>query len=210
VSLTIDVIPCGPTQTNSYVLRDEQGKCAVADPGLDPQPLLAFLKDRDLAPDAILITHGHADHIGGVGEVAQAFPAAEIICPAADADMLNDPQKNMSLLFGLRIVSPPASRLVSPGDRISAAGAQWTVLDTSGHTPGGVSYYAAGENAAIVGDALFQRSIGRTDLPRADGETLLANIRGNLLSLPDETRVLPGHGPETTIGAERSANPFLA
>ncbi|MFP4054635.1 MAG: MBL fold metallo-hydrolase [Phycisphaerae bacterium] len=209
MALSIDVIPCGPTQTNSYVLRDDQGRCAVVDPGLEPAPLLAFLNEHDLSPEAVLVTHGHADHIAGVGEVVQAHRSAQIVCPAADADMLQDPQRNMSLLFGLRIVSPAAGLLVNPGDRVSAAGVEWEVLDTSGHTPGGVSYYAADEEVAIVGDALFQRSIGRTDLPRADGPTLLANIRANLLNLPDDTRVLPGHGPQTTIGAERSGNPFL-
>jgi glyoxylase-like metal-dependent hydrolase (beta-lactamase superfamily II) len=123
--------------------------------------------------------------------------------------MLGDPVANVSAMFGLSLTCPPADELLSPGQTLSEDGLAWRVLDTSGHTPGGVSYHCAEAGVVLTGDALFEGSIGRTDIPGADAERLLRNIRENLLSLPDLTRVLPGHGPETTVGRERRNNPFL-
>ncbi len=208
MKVAIESIPCGPTQTNCYLLSQD-GQCALVDPGFSPGPVLRQLSERQLQPKLVLLTHGHCDHIAGIDAVREAFPSASVLCPRADAVMLTDAEKNMSALFGFPTTASPADRLIDPGETIEAAGASWRVLDTSGHTPGGVSFYCDQIAIALVGDAVFAGSIGRTDLPGSDSEALLRNIRDRLLSLPGETRLLPGHGPETTVQAELDGNPFL-
>jgi glyoxylase-like metal-dependent hydrolase (beta-lactamase superfamily II) len=156
-----------------------------------------------------VLTHGHGDHIGGVAQLKSLFGEARLCCPLADAEMLGDAALNLSAGFGIHVVAPRPDELVEPGRELSCGDSAWRVLDTSGHTPGGVSYYCAEAAAVLTGDALFAGGIGRTDIPYASETRLLANIRSNLLTLPDETRVLPGHGPPSTIGAERRGNPFL-
>jgi glyoxylase-like metal-dependent hydrolase (beta-lactamase superfamily II) len=124
--------------------------------------------------------------------------------------MLTDPQQNLSAGFGVPLATGVADPLpLEPGQEMNLAQLPWEVLDTSGHSPGSRSLHCPSGKLVIVGDALFAGGIGRTDLPAGDGERLVANIRQHLLSLPDETRVLAGHGPETTIGTERRTNPFL-
>ena len=123
--------------------------------------------------------------------------------------MRADAEANLSAAFGFDVTACGADDLVRPGRSLVLGDFQWAVLDTSGHTPGGVSYYCSQAGVVIVGDALFAKSIGRTDLPGASASRLIRNIQKNLLSLPDQTRVLPGHGPETTIGAEKRTNPFF-
>jgi len=204
--ITIETFITGPLETNTYVIRCGDA-CAVVDPammGLQRLPL-----DKDCRPGLILLTHGHGDHIAGVAAVKSAHPGARLICPADDAAMLSDAMLNLSKPFGMTVTAPAPDELIRPGRTVEIGGSQWLVLDTSGHTPGGVSYYCAEAAVVITGDSLFASSIGRTDIPGASTARLLRNIRDNLLSLPDETRVLPGHGPETTIGAERRGNPFL-
>ena len=123
--------------------------------------------------------------------------------------MLGDANLNLSAAFLMNTTAQTPDQQVRPGDTVSMGEWAWQVLDTSGHTSGGVSYYCAEAGLAIVGDALFAGSIGRSDIPGGDGARLIANIRDHLLCLPDDTRVLPGHGPETDIGTERQTNPFL-
>ena len=137
------------------------------------------------------------------------YPSAPAICSEADAPMLTDPQANLSAPFGMAIVVAPADELIRPGSKLTLGCTEWDVLDTSGHTPGGVSFYCPGESVVLTGDALFAGGIGRTDIPGASARQLLENIRRNLLSLPGRTRVLPGHGPETTIRRELETNSFL-
>ena len=208
MTVQIDTLPLGPLETNCYVIRDADA-CAVVDPGMFPEPLIAMLQARNAAPDRVLLTHGHCDHIAGAGDVCDAFEAVRIVCPEGDAPMLGDPQKNLSAPFGMPMTSPEADELLRPGDVVTVGESQWRVLDTAGHTAGGVSYYCEAAGVAIVGDALFACGIGRTDVPGGDSALLIRNIREQLLVLPDATRVLPGHGPETTIGVERETNPFL-
>lgn len=209
MTLRIDTLVLGPFETNCYLVRDDERRWVV-DPGMWPGPLLDFLTAAGVGPETILLTHGHGDHIAGLAELVQHFPAATVLCPAGDADMLSDPQANLSAPFGMPITSPPPDKLIRPGDSLALGETSWAVLDTSGHTPGGVSFYCESEGVVITGDALFAGSVGRTDVPGANSGRLMANIRQNLLSLPDDTRVLPGHGPETTIGRERRTNPFLS
>lgn len=221
--MTIHCLVLGDFMTNCYVLPFAGGSpehaagtspaevrnCWVADPGLSAGPLLDYLSRSRLSPERILLTHGHADHIAGVAAVKGAYPAAVITAPAGDAGLLTDPMANMSLPFGLEITAPAAEETVTPGDELQMGTLTWRVLDAAGHSPGGVAYYCAAAEVVLAGDALFAAGIGRTDMPGASESRLLKNIRENLLSLPDTTRVLPGHGPPTTIGEERRSNPYL-
>jgi len=210
--LGVRTVVLGELQTNCYVLSHEASprECWVVDPGLSAQPLVDLLRERQFSVRRILLTHGHADHIAGVAAVKQAWPEAVLTCPAGDAEMLSDPMRNLSLPFGFRIVAPAPEAVVAPGQRLEMGPLTWEVLDSSGHTPGGASYYCAESQVLLSGDALFAGSVGRTDIPGADEALLLKNIRANLLSLPQATRVLPGHGPPTTIGRERRENPFVS
>jgi glyoxylase-like metal-dependent hydrolase (beta-lactamase superfamily II) len=208
MDLRIDVLTLGPLETNCVVIR-VGGVCAVADPGLGAGELMAMLRRERAEVSMVLLTHGHGDHIAGIPELREAHKGARIYCPAGDAAMLTSAQANLSMLFGLPLAVPPADVLVSGGDVIEVGPSRWEVLDTSGHTPGGVSYYCRQGGVVITGDALFAGGIGRTDLPGASTDTLLDNIRRNLLALPDQTKIIPGHGPQSTIGHERRTNPFL-
>jgi glyoxylase-like metal-dependent hydrolase (beta-lactamase superfamily II) len=208
MTFAVETFVLGPLQTNAYLLRSGQ-ECWVVDPGMWPHRLVRFLRKETLQPGRIVLTHGHGDHIAGISDLREYCPGIRIACPADDAPMLTDATLNMSAAFGYPIQAPPADDLLQPGQELMLGDLAWKILDTSGHTPGSVSYYCPSEKVVLTGDALFAGSVGRTDLPDGSGERLVENIRRNLLSLPDDTRVLPGHGPETTIGAERRENPYL-
>jgi len=208
MSLEIQTFALGDFQTNAYVLIDG-GECWIVDPGFEPEKLVKFLRGRDLTPTRILLTHGHADHTAGINELLAAWPGVPIFCPAGDAKMLTDAGANLSGPFGMPVTSPPADKLVRAGDVLEMNDLCWQVLDTSGHTAGGVSYYCAQAGIVITGDALFAGGIGRTDFPGGDSPRLAANIRRNLYTLPPETSIYPGHGPGGTIGRERRFNPFV-
>jgi glyoxylase-like metal-dependent hydrolase (beta-lactamase superfamily II) len=185
----------------------------VIDPGLGKQPekILEFLADESIRLEKIILTHGHADHIAGVDPVYQAHRDAAVLISKPDHPMLSDAGKNLSGPFGLPLtVEAPVQAGLEPGQTLTLAGQAWTILDVSGHSPGGRALYYAEGHVVFTGDALFAGSIGRTDLPDADHGQLLNNIRSQLLVLPDETRVYSGHGPMTTIGNERKSNPFLS
>jgi len=201
-----------PFAENTYVVwRSGRRDALVIDPGLEPESIMDFLEREQLRPDALLNTHGHGDHIGGNALLKQAFPDAPLIIGANEQHMLTDANANLSAPFGMPIVSPPADRLVQEGDSIEAAGIRLEVLDVPGHSPGHVVFVVR-ENPLVVfgGDVLFREGIGRYDLPGGDGQLLLNGIRGKLFALPDNTVVYPGHGPVTTIGHEKSSNPYLS
>jgi glyoxylase-like metal-dependent hydrolase (beta-lactamase superfamily II) len=141
--------------------------------------------------------------------VKKNWPDAAITISKDDEHMLSDTTANMSAPFGFSITAPQADETIEAGDELKLGPMVWRVLDTSGHTPGGVSFYCTEARVVITGDALFAESVGRTDIPGASEERQLKNIRENLLTLPDDVRVLPGHGPVSTIGHERQYNPFL-
>lgn len=205
----IDIFTTAPLETNTYLLRFRR-ESWVIDPGAGLAELVEMIRSQGPPLSRILLTHGHGDHIAGIAELQTAFPAVKVYCPAGDAAMLTDAAANLSAPFGFHIVAPKPDHIIQPGMFLSAEDIGWEVLDTSGHTPGGVSYYASKAAVVFSGDSLFEGSIGRTDIPGGNISKLLANIKNNLLTLPESTRVFPGHGPPTTIGQEQRSNPYLA
>ena len=202
---------------NAYVVstaRDDGSRVGwVIDPSFPPavDNLLEYAAAEKIAIEKILLTHGHGDHIAGVDAVYQAHPSAQVGIAPADKPMLTDARLNLSAMFGLNLtVRAPADLALTPETTLTLGPLSWRVLDTSGHSPGGISVYCAAAGVVFTGDALFPGNIGRTDFPGSSEPQLLANIRHHLLILPDETKVYAGHGPPTTIGIERKSNPFLA
>ena len=208
MGVVITTFPAGPLQTNTHLVVSDR-QCWIVDPGASPPEMIALIRDSDLHVAAVVLTHGHADHIGGADELRDEFDGAPVICPVDDALMLGDAVANLSQPFGFPLTVRQPEELIRPGQQLSLGESTWQVLDTAGHTPGGVSYYCAEESVVIVGDALFAGSIGRCDLPGSDARRLIDNIRENLLSLPENTHVMTGHGPDTTIAAEKNSNPYL-
>lgn len=211
-SLNIATFVEASFQENAYVLWEGDGPDAwVVDPGLPPQhqQIISALRERELQPVAVVLTHCHGDHIAGAGPLKEAFPEMQIWAPRDEVHMLTDPNENLSAAFGFGVVTPPADKPLAPGDELVLGGLTWRVLDVGGHSPGGLAFYCESAGVVITGDALFAGGIGRYDFPGSSGERLLRNIREQLLTLPPETVVYSGHGPATTIGEERDGNPFL-
>ena len=200
-------------QTNCWILARGPGEPAVI---IDAPPDLAgisrLLSRHRLSAAALVLTHGHVDHAGGAGDVERTHGVATWVHP--DDDFLTlAPDEQLRLLFGVRppgSYEPPRDRHpLGDGDTLDMAGFRLIVRHTPGHTPGHVCIEVAGEGVLFSGDQLFAGSIGRTDLPGGSYEALMRSMRERVLDLDDDVRVLPGHGPETTIGRERRTNPFI-
>jgi glyoxylase-like metal-dependent hydrolase (beta-lactamase superfamily II) len=200
-------IPNGAFVENSYLVIDEaSGTCAVVDPGEGAGLILHKVEQAGVRPVAIWVTHAHLDHVMGVAQVRSAT-GAPVWLHAADRP-LYDRVPQQAEAFGFSAAAVPApDHAWAHGDVARVGGLSFQVRHTPGHSPGSVSL--VGEGVAFVGDVLFQGSIGRTDLPGGDHQTLIDSIERELLVLPDSTIVYSGHGPQTTIGAERRSNPFL-
>lgn len=206
---TILQMPLGPLQTNCYLLGcDETMEAAIIDPSWNGRSLAATAADQGFTITHILLTHSHFDHVGGLAELKPEVNAPIYIHPEA-VGMLNDAFLSAAA-WQIRIPPPPpADIMLTPGEPITVGNLTLNVLFTPGHAPGHVSFYLPEHNVIFDGDVLFNQSIGRTDLPGGDLPLLMKSIREELLVLPDETNVLSGHGPATTIGQERASNPFL-
>ena len=198
------VYPLGPLETNSYLVYKD-GQAVVIDAGGDPAPILHDLRAKGLTLAAICLTHRHFDHMYGVATLVKET-GAPVYSPVHDACLIGTESSDGGI-WGFPPVPAFESRDLPTGQQVFG-GMACTVLDTPGHTPGGVSYYFPDEKAVFTGDAIFYRSLGRTDFPGGDHATLLHSIRKVLFALPEETAVLPGHGPATSIGNERRNNPF--
>lgn len=202
-------IPLGPLQTNCYLLINDLSECLIVDPGEEGEKLISIIKNKGLTPVAILLTHAHFDHIGAVDTVKKELNLPVYI-HEKEKDWLSNPALNGSQFFMMgEIKASPAEQLLNKEGKLSIGPFIIDVLETPGHSPGSLSYYFADGGFVVAGDTLFQSSIGRTDLPFGDHDTLMKSIHHKLLVLPEETIVLPGHGPVTTIGAEMDSNPFL-
>jgi glyoxylase-like metal-dependent hydrolase (beta-lactamase superfamily II) len=201
-----------PFEENTYVARrGGRDDCLVVDPGLEPQKIVDCLEKERLRPAAILITHGHSDHIAGNARLKQLWPDAPLVIGHGDAPKLTDPWLNLSGPFGAPLTSPPADVLLAGGQTYESAGFSLEVEEIPGHSSGHVVFVWKGTRPWIVfgGDVLFAGSVGRTDFADGSFEELAQGIHEKLFSLPDDTVVLPGHGGPTTIGEEKRTNPFV-
>jgi glyoxylase-like metal-dependent hydrolase (beta-lactamase superfamily II) len=207
--LVFDSLETGPIMTNCYILGDSESKvAAVVDPGGHVGAIRSALERHELECKWIVNTHAHFDHVGGNAELKQAT-GAEIIIHPAEAEALAHLSKHAQL-FGLSVEdSPPADRTIEDGEVIEVGSLRLNVLHTPGHSPGGISLVVEGEKKILVGDLIFQGSIGRTDLPGGSFETLKKMADEKILVHSDDTDLYPGHGPSTTVGVEKRTNPFL-
>ncbi|MGD8846121.1 MAG: MBL fold metallo-hydrolase [Desulfobacteraceae bacterium] len=201
-------LPVGPLQANCYVVGcEETRRAAVIDPGGDIDQILSALDKENLKVSAIINTHGHFDHVGG-NKALKAATDADLMIHKLDAPMLTQ-LAQAAAAWGMRAENSPApDRLLDHGDTVDAGNIRFNVIHTPGHSPGGICLYVKKENALFVGDTLFAGSIGRTDLPGGDYDTLISSIQTKLFSLPEETVVYNGHMEATSIGKEKKFNPF--
>jgi hydroxyacylglutathione hydrolase len=205
--VAIQTFVVGPLQSNSYLVVDERSRqAAVIDPGMESEAVLEAVRRGGLRVESVIITHGHFDHVFSCATFTAETGAPVIMHPNDVPLLLEMPET--ARFFGFKApTAPKPDRLVREGDVITVGELSLRVLETPGHTPGGISLSLG--DAVFVGDTLFAGSVGRTDLHGGSLDTLLQSIRTRLLTLPDSTVVYPGHGPATSIGVERRDNPFL-
>jgi hydroxyacylglutathione hydrolase len=206
--LKVETYSLGPLQTNAYVLyKPEEQRCIIIDPGMNPQALIRKVKDWEV--EAILLTHAHFDHIGGVDELRK-LKNCPVYLHDAEAEWLTNPKKNGSLMWSevtTPISSDPAEYGLDHNMQLKLLGETFKVYHTPGHSPGSVSFHL--DNMLFGGDVLFRQSVGRTDLPGGSSRELYNSIQTILFKLDDQTVVYPGHGPRTTIGYEKVNNPHV-
>ncbi|MBP7839851.1 MAG: MBL fold metallo-hydrolase [Acidaminococcaceae bacterium] len=205
--MKIIAMEVGVIGTNCYVvINEEQKKGVVIDPGGDADQILEKIKQKGITIEAIFLTHGHSDHIMAVDEVREVT-GAKVYISEADADMLTKASSNLSVYMGAGREFKAADEFLIDGETITAAGLKFQVVATPGHTKGGICLLCG--DTVFCGDTIFSESIGRTDLPGGSYSQILHSIKTKIMVLPDEMKLLPGHGPATTIGWERRRNPFL-
>ncbi|WP_409342653.1 MBL fold metallo-hydrolase [Paenibacillus sp. MBLB4367] len=208
MAITIQSFALGPVQTNAYLLTNEETrKAIIIDPGMNPASLIRKLDGLEI--EAILLTHAHFDHIGGVDEIRK-LKGCPVYLHDLEADWLTDPKRNGSLRWpelGVKISSDPAEYALDDRMTLNLIGTTFKVMHTPGHSPGSVSFLM--DNHLFGGDVLFRLSVGRTDLPGGNADDLHDSITEKLFALDDGVIVYPGHGPRTTIGYERDNNPHI-
>lgn len=207
--MIFETIVVGELGVNCYLLADSDTKEGVViDPGAEPERILAAVKKNGIKVTGVLNTHGHFDHIGGNRRVAEAS-SAPLLINKEDESFLSRAATSAQM-YGLKADnSPTPSAYLAEGDSVRFGNHEIKVIHIPGHSPGGCCFYLAKDGILISGDSLFAESIGRTDLPGGSQTQLVGAIRSKLLTLPEKTKVFPGHGPSTTIGHEKKHNPYL-
>lgn len=209
-ALRVEVLPLGPFETNAWLLHAEGGGCWVVDPGMEPWPLVDRIEELGLTPERVLLTHGHLDHIAGCTELVRRF-GARIFLPKEDR-FLYDSLVDMGRFYGFELEAAPADPQLLAGDEVWSLGTRrLETLPAPGHTPGGVLYRLVEPGEAdrvFCGDTIFAGAFGRTDLPGGSTSRLMDTVRRVVFALPDDARLLPGHGPETTVAREKAENPI--
>lgn len=208
MALIFDGFSVGAWESNCYIVGcGETKEGAVVDPGADAKKILNKVKKLGLQINKIILTHGHPDHLSALAEVQQAT-GAKVFIHGEDAEMLVDARRNLSFYMGHSVELKEADVLLKDGDTIQVGNITLEVIHTPGHTPGGICLKCA-QDIVITGDTLFAGSVGRSDFPGGSHSQLIASIKNKLLKFPPDTKVYPGHGPASTIGAEMRYNPFL-
>lgn len=207
--LKIQTLLNGSIEENCYVIHLQGSpEAIVIDPGSSAAQLKKAIDDAGLKPRLILATHGHFDHVGAVFALGEAY-AAPFACHASDVEML-DTLEDTYMFYGMGTTKrPKVSQTIMDGQILEAAGISLLALHTPGHTPGGLCFYHAPSHSLFSGDTLFKRSIGRSDFEGGDQIQLVTSIKEKLFTLPEETKVYPGHGEASTIGQEKQGNPFV-
>lgn len=209
--MKISYLVLGPFMTNTYIAWDEaSGKAVIIDPSFTPEHIWQAVLKLGVTPEKILLTHAHVDHIAGLNFLREKYPDARVYMHEKDVPLLSSASMNLSRMMPEPVLCGKPDVLVREGDHITEGAMDFEVLETPGHTPGGISFYEKKEGIVFTGDSLFEGSIGRTDFPGGSMTTLVGSIRKELFALPDEVHVLSGHGNPTTIGIEKRSNPFLA
>ncbi|MFH1003618.1 MAG: MBL fold metallo-hydrolase [Chloroflexota bacterium] len=205
--MILETLEVGPFASNCYIVGDEAARAGmIIDPGDEGGAILRTVKALKLDIKLIVLTHGHMDHIGGLTAVKEGT-GATVCAHAGDADFIQERPRRSVLTGAPYPTVPPVDRWLNGGDTLAVGNLSFTVLPTPGHSQGGICLL--GHGVLFAGDTLFNYGIGRTDLPGGNYQQLMDSIHTKLMVLPDDTVVYPGHGPQTTIGAERRANPFL-
>lgn len=224
----IETITLGPFATNCYIVAADASDaahehaatsgaasgggvrgCWIIDASFGPGALIDRVHELGLRPEALILTHAHADHIAGVDEVCEAFPGLIVWLHESEREFTGSPALNLSAGFPPYVTCRAADRLLRGGEVLKLDDTRWRVLHTPGHSPGGITLVNDEHRVAIVGDTLFAGSVGRFDFPTSDEKALVRSIKELLYALPEDTTVYPGHGPPTTIGREKRSNPFV-
>lgn len=209
--MKISYLVLGPFMTNTYLAWDEETMDGIIiDPSFTPEHIWQAVLKIGMHPGKILLTHAHVDHMAGLNLMREKFPGAKVYMSADDVPLLTSAAMNLSNMLSQPVTCAAPDVCVKEGDIITEGSISLKVLETPGHTPGGLSFYDEKDGIVFTGDTLFQGSVGRTDFPGGSMTTLITSIRRELFTLPDAVHVLPGHGEPTSIGTEKRTNPFLA
>lgn len=204
--IEFETIVVGALETNCYIIFNREGEAIIVDPGGEPEKISLFIDNRNLRPLMIINTHGHADHCGGNKFLMERY-SIPILMHEADMEILRSFENKFIFPLMKGNPSPDPERFLIDEELIDFGGASLKIIHTPGHTPGSICIFADG--ILFSGDLIFSGSVGRTDLPGGSWSQLINSIRNKILVLPDDTLILPGHGPSTTVGEERENNPFL-
>lgn len=203
----ITVLLVGPVQTNCYIASAEgKTSCVVIDPGEEPEKIADYMSRNGMKCQAILLTHGHFDHITGVDRLV-SLTGAPVYAGERERELMMNAGQNGSRMAGYELSVEP-DILLKDGQTLCLAGMEFEVIFTPGHTVGSCCFYEKSEAVLFSGDTIFMESVGRTDFPTGSSRELIASVREKVLVLPENVKIYPGHGPETTVGYEKQYNPY--
>ena len=207
MEIEVTILTVGMIQTNCYIVNKKgASSCVVIDPGDEAAKIAEYIDRKQLTLEAILLTHGHFDHIMGVEQLI-SLKGGEVYAYEEERELLTDTQLNVSVSMGRATTLVP-DHFLRDGEHITVAGIEFEVIHTPGHTRGSCCFYQKEEKILFSGDTVFMESVGRTDFPTGSSRELLQSLREKILTLPSEVQIYPGHGPDTSVGYEMAYNPY--